>query len=188
MEFLAAGQADHAARQEEGDVHSDHLQPDPRHRFRRSPGGIHTAAAAGGRDRLRRPVRLHGLRPRRGARSQQQLGAQSVSLRHPAEYRVLLPGSARRGAGAHSGRARRAEVLRSRDGSRSQPQHGRELPYLSGAHPQGVRRDGGRDGLSRDRRHPVDRAAAAGDAPHPDARTGRHLEGRSARSSAARSS
>ena len=140
MEFLPAGQADHAARQEEGDVHSHHLQPDPRHRFRRPAGGIHTAAAAGRSDRLRRPLRLHRLRPRRGARRQQQLGAQSVPLRHPAERRVLLSRSARCGAGAHPGRARRAEILRSRHGPRSQPQHRRELPHLPGPHSEGVRR------------------------------------------------
>ena len=78
---------------------------------------------------------------------------------HP-NLALLFPGAAGRRAGPHPGRARRAEILRSRHGPGTRARRGREFPHLPGPHSRRVRSHGERGGVPHHRRHPVHRRAA----------------------------
>ena len=56
------------------------------------------------RHRLRRPLRLHRLRARRGPRRRSAMGAQSLQLCPPPQYCVLFQNAARSGARPYPGR------------------------------------------------------------------------------------
>ncbi len=98
------GEGHHQARQEEEPLHPHHLLADPRHRLRRPPRTLHPAAAAGRADRAGRPLGVHRLRPRRGARLRPRLAAQPVRIRDTPRPLSLLPRGHRHLGGAHHGR------------------------------------------------------------------------------------
>ena len=62
-------------------AHAAHLLADPRHRLLRPRRARDHSVAQGGRDRARRPLRLHRVRARRGARRGSALGALALPLR-----------------------------------------------------------------------------------------------------------
>ena len=82
VELLADRQVHDLARQEAAALDAAHVLADPRHRFLRPHRARDHSVAQGGRDRARRPLRLHRLRARRGARGRSGAGcARSTASR-----------------------------------------------------------------------------------------------------------
>src|SRR5206468_663242 len=152
VEFFASRPAGHEARQEEGPAHADYLQPPARGRLRRPPHLPDRPAAQGGHDRARRPLRLHRLQPRRGARRPSCMGARGLQLRAPAGPRALLPGADRGLARPPARRSGEAQVPRGRHGPRPGARAGAELPPLPEPRPRHLRSPGGGVRAARDRR------------------------------------
>src|SRR6266851_10245119 len=112
MEFVAAGAALDAARQEKKSAYADHLQPAACSRFRRPPDLSDSATAEGWHDRARRSLRIHRVCARRGARRASRLGAGGLQRSTAARSHALFQGADRNFARAIALRPRQAEISR----------------------------------------------------------------------------
>src|SRR5882724_3058986 len=130
MELLAAGASDHASWQEERNVYSDHVQLDPCHGLCGPLGTLHPSPVKSRCDRLCRPLCLYRVCPRCSARCGLRVGAQSIPLRPSTEPGILFQGSTGSSPWPYSGRPASIEILRSRNGPGTEPEHGGELPHL----------------------------------------------------------
>jgi hypothetical protein len=138
VELLDPGPRGHAQGEEAPTPHPDHVQPHPRHGFRRP---LRTPDPASSARRLFgpvRPIHLHGLRPGRGARLRPGLAPKALRVRpHPRSHALFSTPSQRR-AGADPGRQTAAQVLRGRHGPGVEPRHYGELSDLPGTGPWGI--------------------------------------------------
>ena len=132
MEFVAAGEVRHATRQAAAAADAHDVFAAARGRFCRSLRAPNSAAAARRLPGAGRPLHLHRLCARRGARLLAALAAESLQLRARSGHHLLFPRAARCGGEPDCGRPAEAEILRSGDGPGNFAGSGRKLPHFPG--------------------------------------------------------
>ena len=141
MEFVAAGEIGHAARQAAAAADAHDVFDVACRRFCRPLRTTNPAFAAWRLSGSCRPVHLYGFRARCSARLFGALATKSVQLRAHSGHHVLLSRAARRGREPDRGRAAQAEILRGRDGPRNFARPRGEFPDLSGKDSEQLRPD-----------------------------------------------
>ena len=164
MEFFAAGEVRHAARQAAAAADADDFFAAARGRFCGPLRAANPAAAARRLPGAGGPLHLHGVRARCRARLLAALAAQPLQLRAGSGHYFLFPRAAGCGGEPHRGRAAEAEILRSGHGPGDFARPRGKLPDFSGTHSEQLRSDGRNRPFRADGWHRAGEQAAEADA------------------------